>query len=159
MTYAIRSLFCTAIVGICCLPPSANASDWSNAVDVCQGALPSFEGALRKRPLGIASEGTSAAFVTCSLRIGFSEDELAESVAVLFTNRASGQRSYSCTLVEGTVGTSPVYLPKEISMPGEGTRLIVTWDLDDNDGSPYVLPNLSCALPPGVEINYIRLTT
>ena len=55
---------CTIVIAAAALHATpARASHWSNAVDTCQGSLPSFEGALRKRPLAIVNEGTSNAFV------------------------------------------------------------------------------------------------
>jgi len=38
----------------------------ANAVGRCQGALPNYEGAIRKRPLAVQNEGTGSAFVTCA---------------------------------------------------------------------------------------------
>ena len=59
----IRPLLATAALSALLLASPARANDWSNAIDVCQGALPSFDADLRKRPLGIINEGASTAVV------------------------------------------------------------------------------------------------
>lgn len=38
----------------------------TNPAGICQGALPAFETAIRKRPLAVQNEGDSTTFVTCS---------------------------------------------------------------------------------------------
>lgn len=143
-----------------CTAP-AHASDWSNAVDVCQGSLPSFEGALRKRPLAIANEGSSSSFVSCSIRAPLFEQ--VTGILVLFTNRIATTRTVTCTLVDGVAepfpGYPPVYQPKPIALAA-GAFGILAWDSAvDNGDEPYSLPNLNCSLPPGVEINVVQMNT
>lgn len=140
----------------------ARASDWSSAVDVCQGSLPSFEGALRKRPLAIANEGTSSAFISCSIRAPLGEEDV-NGIIVLFTNRSASTQLFSCTLVDGVAlpfpNYPPVYQPKPLLIEaGEMGLLLWAWDVD-NGGEPYDIPNLNCGLPPGVEINVVQMST
>lgn len=140
----------------------AHASDWSNAVDICQGSLPSFEGALRKRPLGIANEGTSNAFVGCSIRAPLG-GEIITRVVALFTNRSASSQTFSCTLVDGIAppfsGYTPVYQPKAIIIAADDWETLQWTDSADNGDDPYDLPNLNCGLPPGVEINVVQMIT
>lgn len=155
----ISAALAAAIFFYCAAP--AHASDWSNAVDVCQGALPNFEGALRKRPLAIANEGASPSFVSCSLRTPLSAQENVTGLIVLFTNRAAAAQAFSCTLVEGVAAPfgSPVFQPKATVLPA-GAFGALGWDQHgDNGGDVYEIPNLNCALPPGVEINVLQVNT
>jgi hypothetical protein len=149
-----------AISALCAAP--AHASDVSNAVDVCQGSLPSFEGALRKRPLAIANEGSSSSFVSCSLRAPLASEQIT-GLFVLFTNRSAATRTVSCTLVDGIAepfpNLPPVFQPKPIAL-ATGAFGVLSWDQDaDNGGDPYNIPNLNCSLPPGVEINTVEMHT
>ncbi len=51
--------------------PQANAvSMAANATAFCQTALPVFDGNVRKRPLAVTNEGTSNAFISCSIPKG-----------------------------------------------------------------------------------------
>lgn len=133
-------------------------SSWASAADNCQGALPSFEGAFRKRPLGINNEGTSLAFLSCSLRAPLSSEQLTD-VLVLFTNRGSDSATINCTLVDGVAtpfpSYPPVYLPKSAVVVAGGFT-VMQWTMADNGDLPYVIPNLSCSLPPGTEINVLQ---
>lgn len=139
----------------------AGEPTWGSATDNCQGALPSFEGKLRKRPLGINNEGTSPAFVSCGLRAPLSGEKI-EAIYVLFTNRGSATATVNCTLVEGVAlpfpGYPPVYLPKSVAIVA-GEAAVMQWELADNGGSHYEIPNLSCGLPPGTEINVLQTST
>ncbi len=155
LTLAAVSLAATALHS-----SPVHASDWANAVDTCQGSLPSFEGALRKRPLGINNEGTANAFVSCSMRVPLNDDTV-ESILVLVTNRAAASADLACTLVDGLAspfGTA-TYQPKTTSVAA-GAATVVSWSSSvDNGGDPYVIPNLNCALPPGMEINTLQVNT
>lgn len=139
----------------------AHAGHGTNAVNVCQGALPNFEGSLRKRPLGVNNEGASTAFVSCSTHVDDGEEII--SVNVLFHNRNEGTAQVSCTMVSGLAqpfpqGT-PVYLPKTFEIAA-GQPYVASWQKDtDNGGTPFYTANLSCALPPGIEINTLTIGT
>lgn len=131
---------------------------WASATDNCQGALPSFEGAFRKRPLGINNEGASNAFLSCGLRAPLTGGQL-NGVLVLFTNRGSAAATVNCTLVDGVAlpfpGAPPVYIPKSVEIPA-GEFTVMAWGPADNDDQPYQIPSLSCSLPPGTEINVLQ---
>lgn len=138
-----------------------HASNTSNAIDVCQGSLPSFEGALRKRPLGINNEGSSSAFIGCSLRVDFSE--YPSAVTGLFTNRGAAAAVVSCTLVDGIAlpfpNAPPTYQPKTVTVQPGGFKLLAWNYVTDNASQNYRVPNLVCSLPPGLEINVLQLDT
>lgn len=151
------------VLGVALLAIPANtalASNWASAVDNCQGALPSFEGAFRKRPLGINNEGASSAFVSCAIRADFDDDLV--GVGVLFTNRGAGAATINCTLVSGVALPAPfappVMIPKSVSIAANDFA-VMSWSTGDNGGEPFALPNLSCSIPPGAEINVIQLNT
>lgn len=151
-------------LAVACLSATpAYADDWSNAVDVCQGSLPSFEGALRKRPLAIANEGTSSSFLSCSLRAPAATNGqgLVAGTIVVVTNRSASAKTVSCTLVDGAAlpypSIPPTYHTKSIDV-GAGGWSAASWtQQDDNANSPYRRPNLNCSLPVGVELNSVAI--
>jgi hypothetical protein len=161
MKSALIALMSTGLAAAALCAAPAHASDWSNAVDVCQGSLPSFEGTLRKRPLAIANEGSSPSFISCSIRAPLDSEGVA-SIIVRFANRSAAGRVFSCTLVDGVAEPSaypPVYQPKSIVL-GVSSIETLTWHFEaDNGGEYYRIPNLNCSLPPGVEINYVQMFT
>jgi hypothetical protein len=162
MKSAITALATATLTGAMLATSSAYGSHASNAVDVCQGSLPSFEGALRKRPLAIANEGTSSSFVSCSLQVPIGPEDMV-GVLTLFSNRSASNQIVSCTLVDGIAlpypNNAPAYQPKAVLIE-DGEYGILQWTAGgDNGGDPYDLPNLNCSLPAGVEINFVQLNT
>lgn len=162
----IHALFATAATAALLLAAPVRANDWSNAVDVCQGALPSFDGSLRKRPLAINNEGTEPAYISCSIRAPLGQIDGGGTdvtqIIVLLTNRASTAQSVSCTLVDGVAAPFPsfpaIYLPKTVDLQPDAFGVINWFDFETEAGR-YRLPNLSCALPPGTEINIVQMNT
>lgn len=126
------------------------------AVDACQGALPNFEGALRKRPLGIVNQSSATTFVSCGLPRANSSESFIGFVFATVTNGGADNADISCTLVDGfaaSQGGTPVYVVKsEMVAPGAGSNL--SWDTSDIGKANFDMVQLSCALPPGTEINY-----
>jgi hypothetical protein len=144
----------------------ARANEWSNAVDVCQGSLPTYDTSLRKRPLAISNEGDQTAFISCSIRVPLGSLEgggtNVTTVVVLLTNRGSEAQSVPCTLVDGVAGPFPtfpaVYLPKTAQIQPGGFAPIYWFDFE-TEAERFRLPNLSCALPPETEINIVQMNT
>jgi len=129
-------------------------ASFQGAVNNCQPPLPSFEGAFRKRPLGIANEGGSAAFISCALSAETVNSDGIHTVLAFFINRGVASVEVSCTLIDGLASPLgvPTFFPKVFTVPA-GQSVIGEWTQDDNSGSTFIIPSLSCAIPPGVEIN------
>lgn len=130
-------------------------------VNNCQGALPSYEGRIRKRPLALANEGDSAAFVTCAL--SSEEQDLGNAeVGAMLTNTGDSTVVVRCTLVDNPVywlwhpdvNPAPGYHPMSIELaPGQSGLLF--WNaahLDVGMWSDNV--NFTCTLPPRTEMAY-----
>lgn len=134
----------------------------AQAVAVCQGALPSFEGAIRKRPLAVQNEGTTNAFVTCALNnTGYNAGTtFISSVEIYAQNRNSSTRSITCTAVNSSATTSPddpLYATRTVNVsPSDSNSTLIEFAADDFPGSPVVLPgdtvSVSCNLVPGMGI-------
>ena len=124
----------------------------------CQGALPAFEGALRKRPLAIQNEGTIPAFVTCAFEGTNSGQPGSKRIRVLLRNFGAAAVDVSCTLVDGGPGIFlPTYFTQVTTVaPGPTTIIFATWTRADNGGNPYTYPAVSCNLPPNVAIPAVQ---
>jgi hypothetical protein len=128
-----------------------------NGAGSCQSALPVFDGNIRKRPLGIGNEGSSAAFVSCSLKADDFYRSRNKLSGVGFANHNASAVTVNCTLVGGTAGVTAVtYFPKSISVPGNLSGVVLPWDTSDNGGAEIDnTVNFSCQLPVGIDINFI----
>lgn len=131
-----------------------------NATGACNGALPSFEGALRKRPTAIANEGTAPAFVSCSVLSDSLNTEGNQLVGIGFNNHGATEVTFSCTLVDGYAspwgsGGGPSYYPMQITIGGHGSQAVLWYAVDEGVAHFTTSANLSCNLPPGVEINVL----
>lgn len=123
----------------------------------CQPALPVFDGNVRKRPLAVANEGTSAAFVTCSFTTdGTSPGVIGYSMRV--SNQSAAQIPMACTAVAGN-GEAAQYYPKSVSLAA-GASATLSWLAADNGNALYAHPiSLSCLLPPGGALNEMSVVT
>lgn len=138
---------------------AAVGSDQVNATGACNGALPAYETTLRKRPLAIANEGDSTAFVSCSLQTSGIENLGYFDVVLVLINRGSEPAQASCTLVTGGTGDidfgNAGFFPQTAQVPGNGLVNLVWWADAFEVDSFDVLINFTCALPPDVEIGSI----
>lgn len=131
-------------------------SDGANATGPCNGALPAFEGALRKRPLALRNEGSSSAFVSCSMQSDGGENPGYQTALITFVNRNASSAAVDCTMVAGIVAElgegAPTFFPKTLGVPA-GTAGIMTWVAADFELETFDnWLNFTCSLPPGVEM-------
>lgn len=150
---------CAAVIAASAAAPAdaatVNRTFYQNGGSACTGALPTFEGALRKRPKAIANEGTTNAFITCSAISNDINSANPQTAFAYFTNRAASAADVTCTFVNGdefygstaTVQTIPL-------ASGQFAPMFFT-----PAGDQFDLPtiSLSCNLPPGVELNLFGL--
>ena len=124
----------------------------------CAPALPTYEGVIRKRPLAIQNEGTSPAFVSCSLTttLVYASAGSSETAYLGLTNSSATSASVTCTLVDvGYGGSTPAYKTRTATVPANGFREIQWSAANDNGGVPFrTSPNISCNLTPGIGITY-----
>lgn len=147
----------------CLLATSASAVDKqmemsANATANCQGALPSFEGSIRKRPLAVQNEGSSAAFVTCSFvnEYDTADRRLISYYTAWFTNTGASAATVSCTGVAGyQTRAETTYNSKSVVVAANSAaQAMISFAPADNGGFGYYpLVSLSCSIPPGVGIN------
>lgn len=121
----------------------------------CQGALPAFETAIRKRPLAVQNEGTIATYVTCSFE--FDAYEALDSSALLldtyFVNNTDGNVEVTCSAVTGWAGGDNEYISSTVIIPEGATfeEANLFWFAEDfiGGGMGTGLVSMSCRLPQG----------
>ena len=157
--YAIAAatllLMCPAISEAATIP-----SKWkSHATGVCQSALPSGAGAvIRARPLAVQNEGSTNAFVTCSLPYNdtYVEQPNANGMGLRIVNNTDSELLVTCTLVSGFDPETAYYVVRNQLIPDHLANVMWFYP-SDLPGAPATIPapNISCSLPPGVGINYV----
>ncbi|MEO6251592.1 MAG: hypothetical protein ABIO59_13075 [Luteimonas sp.] len=148
-----------------------DTQDQANAVANCQGALPSFEGQLRKRPLGVINEGTSDAYVTCAFNTLRDQNDSTLGNTIVnfyggfFINGNSTDKTVNCTGVvgyeNGTPDSTLIYVTKSVTVKANRAAPdpqfgYIFFDPSDSNLAPgtyYQLVQMSCQLPAGVGIN------
>lgn len=152
--------FLVVSVSILSCPDVANAATvtrtpYQNAGSACTGALPTYEGALRKRPKAIANEGTGLAFVTCSAPANDSNSRKPQRLFLWVFNRSTSTVSLSCTMVNGDEFNGSTATPATATVaPGVLTPLLWQPVSPATEFERSAL-SVSCALPPQVEINLV----
>lgn len=133
---------------------STIASSAANPAARCQGALPAFETAIRKRPLAVQNEGSKASFVTCSFEVdAYAAENGVLALDTYFTNTTAAPVSLTCTAVSGFAGGTNEFSSQTVSLV-PGTQTEVFWEAGDfTNGLFDGLISISCALPPGVGVN------
>lgn len=126
----------------------------------CQGALPVYDGLIRKRPLAIVNEGTSSTFVTCSL----SSQEVSLNVQSFFTrvsNQGTDPATVTCTSVVGDEMTANNRYITKTATVAPGEIATITWTGADVAGGLLLSKSIAfqCFLPPGTGLNRNSITT
>ena len=125
-----------------------------NGGSACTGALPTYEGALRKRPQAIANEGSNAAFITCSLMTDERRPAAPHFAYVRLLNLTASPVSATCTFVNGAhwEGSTSEVLTLEISANSSRN---FQWGVVGGT-TPFTKRhiNFSCALPPGIALAF-----
>lgn len=126
----------------------------ASPADRCQGALPSFEGALRKRPLGVQNEGAATAFVTCAFAVeGLQEEAGSYSLSTWYYNANQVATNLTCTAVSGFQTGTNEYVSQTVTIAAGQQGQLFWDDADFASGLGDGLIAISCGLPVGVAVN------
>jgi hypothetical protein len=119
----------------------------ANGAGACQGALPNYEGQIRKRPLAIQNEGSAGAFITCS-PVSLQGNALhGTGHELILINNTNVTKTVNCTGVSGAN-----YMPKSVQVPGNGQASLSWLEADGVGGMNLDTMNMSCLIPPGIGI-------
>lgn len=151
---------CAVLVASAAMPQAHGATLYHLEVqtggNACTGALPAHEGALRKRPQAISNEGTTAAFVTCSLQFNDANTAKPAFAIVNFGNSTAAPLTVSCTAVDGYVGWGAAnFYPETFTIPA-ATAQVEHMFSPPGKAATFQFPavGVSCNLPPGLSVNY-----
>ncbi|MGY0652688.1 hypothetical protein ACW7GZ_12685 [Luteimonas sp. A537] len=150
-----------AVAATYSIPATAQSlhANSSQAVARCQGALPAFETAIRKRPLAIQNEGSQASYVTCGFEFdsGAAVNNSSFLIDTYFTNSTDAAVTVACSGVTGYAGGENEYVSLSVEIPanGSGEDANLYWFDEDfaGGGMETGLIAISCQLPAGVGIN------
>lgn len=138
-------------LALAALAQPVQAETQVNATGACKSALPVFDGEIRSRPLGVRNEGTATAFVSCSLYAEY--DTAIDLLGLYITNTSPAAATVNCTMVNGRNTFGPQYTPATITLAAG----VSGWMTFAPETPPVGgdLPNFSCSLVPGTEINIL----
>lgn len=152
----------TAFLGTLAAASTVNAatvtrSVYTQASGACQGALPNYENNFRKRPLAVANEGATDAFVTCGVRN--TENTAKNAVELYVTNRNAADVDVKCTLVDGAFDSTilfATYYPQTVTATA-GVDSGFSWGPASNPAITFQTPfqQISCDVPAQVEVNQV----
>jgi hypothetical protein len=136
-----------------------------NGAAMCATAQPSGQSSISVRPYGIYNGGPAANYVSCSFPIEFISDVKTDGVAGttgphiwigLWNSSGAVSRTVNCAVIGGTRdGSGNIGTATNLSVviaPGAKTSL-ATDNIDRK--SQYGNVNVSCLLPPGVELEEV----
>lgn len=155
MSQAIRILVFAAALSLVPLGQATavevTSTDFGSAVAACQGALPAYEGTLRKRPLAMQNEGTAPAFISCA----FPVENLLWRFEVALRSFDATEVTVTCTVVNGYDAGVTVYATKTAVLPASGVPQIMSWvpaDFGASGSFPSMQVAMTCALPRGASL-------
>ncbi len=154
-----KHFFLVALSLVACLPAARAANVTQTQVmmsaDSCQPALPAFDGSIRKRPLAMANDGTTTAFVTCAFK-GLGQDAHSQGnnlIGIALGSTGGAAVTVTCTLVNGLA--TPVFVARTRTVTPGVTNLLF-WQPSDFGlvGGGLDRAAMSCSLPPSASVLY-----
>ena len=135
-----------------------------NGASMCAPALPVGQPQISVRPYGIYNNGPNANYVSCSFPIEVFADIKTDTVAgttgphlyLSFWNVTTLSRTVNCAVTGGTRdGTGNISDSSSLSrvLPAGAKNFVASPYLDRK--TQYGIVNVSCLLPPGVELHEI----
>lgn len=131
-----------------------------NASGTCNGALPAFDQSLRFRPLAVANEGTTNAFVSCTQLAA--QGPAVDNTTLYLQNTGTASATINCTFVSGYDSGPKGSFPKAITLAAGETGTLTWSRTADNGGvnfpsdSAFSFASYSCNLPAKTELEFIR---
>ncbi len=144
-------------IGLASLPAQAaltSRTSHLNSPAVCQASRSIYDEQLRKRPLGIQNEGTTAAYVTCAL---IAEDNI-DAVEVYMSTIDGTENPVTCTLVSNYNLGDNEYITRTVeTIDGDFSGVVFLPEdfIDQEETFPTSFLALSCKLAPGTGLNDI----
>lgn len=153
-----------AVVAVGVVVGDASALDFqvgatASSPALCQPALPSFDGLIRKRPLAVQNEGSANAFVSCAFNGDYLDNSGVSEVTVYLINNNAVPTTVNCTLVNSHAGGLYAAYPKSVEVPANspGGLSTVQWTTADRGGANFSRwVSLSCQLPPGTGLGHLN---
>ncbi len=94
------------------------------------------------------------AFVTCSAQADSLNSARPVNVFASATNRGGATVTLNCTLVNGDDFNGASSTPASVELPVNVLTVLQWLPVAPATQLPFASVSISCALPPGVEINY-----
>jgi hypothetical protein len=155
MQYAIL-LLSLALASLPAMADPPQYRHWTvNAPAMCHPALLRFDSDVRKRPLAVVNEGSSSAFVTCSLQIDMANAHGLETAYAVLQNYTGQAQVVRCTGVYGADNGEQVYVARTITIQAGQRRMLELKAEDFGLSGLHNRVGISCLLPVMVGVNEV----
>lgn len=153
-----RTLALAALVAGAGAAPGAAAVEVTRletnaAVSACRAALPTYQHALRFRPLSVQNESATTAFVTCALENESLANRNTPAVGVIMRNDSAVDVEFECVVIDSSsLVAGPYWRFSRLALPAHSAG--VEFEFRVNAEPPYTMRTtaMSCSLPPGTGI-------
>lgn len=133
----------------------------SGPANYCQPAMPVYGGLIRVRPAAIQNDGTTNAFVTCSMPTEIALNDPASrtgSFVITVGKTLLTPVEVACTAVATAEGGSGQTITRRATVTTAAPTHLSWFARDFANGAMPELVSFSCLLPPGGAITATRLT-
>lgn len=132
---------------------TASKTHYQNATGFCQAALPVFDGNIRKRPTAVANQGTTNAFVSCSMVTSAEATTGISTMNLVLYNRNATAIDVTCSLVH-SFQSGGLIVPKTLTIPANARGFLIWTPADVGGGTSLKYANFSCNLPGNIDVGY-----
>lgn len=160
MNATISALAGGLLLATMCHAPQADAATsrikYVAASAICQATDPSNFTGLRFRTIGVYNASLSSIQVACSIPTELVGDQATGEVTLNIRNFRTSPASMNCTVQGGNRQTGVNNYPDTINVSASASTSLTYNDIDKNNPGSFTHYNVSCIIPPNMELSTIR---
>ncbi|WP_146908304.1 hypothetical protein [Arenimonas daejeonensis] len=141
-------------------PMQSNAADYRyryvGATNACDATDPANFTGLRFRTIGVFNASLSSIQIACSVPADLNADNGSSQVSLFLTNFKNTPVTVNCTVSAGSRSEGTNNYPQGGQVPAD-TTVERYYGSIDRVSTAYTHYNVTCILPPGVELSTIRV--
>jgi hypothetical protein len=126
------------------------------ATNACDATDPANFTGLRFRTIGVYNASEASIQIACSVHADLNADNGSSTVSLFITNFKNTPVTVNCTVSGGSRGQGVNNYPLGGQVPADST-IERSYTSIDRVSTSYTHYNVTCILPPGVELSTIRV--
>jgi hypothetical protein len=148
------------VIGLASFPMQGHAEDYRyryvGATNACDATDPANFTGLRFRTIGVYNASEASIQIACSVHADLYADNGSSQVSLFLTNFKNAPVTVNCTVSGGSRSEGVNNYPQGGQVPADSTVERYYGSIDRVD-TAYTHYNVTCILPPGVELSTIRV--